>query len=103
MIGCDRRPLGADTAGLNDDDVDSEGAQLHAQRIAQGLDGILGGVVPAAQRCGQFPADGGDVDDGARALGAHVRGHQLGEATQAEDVTSNWRRASSIGTSSMAP
>ena len=43
-------------------------------------------MVPTAQWRGQLPAHGGDVDDGARALGAHVRGDQLGEATQAEDV-----------------
>ena len=65
VVGGDRRPLGANAAGLDHDDVDAEGAQFHAQGVAQGLDGVLGGVVPAAQRRGQLPAHGGDVDDGA--------------------------------------
>lgn len=86
MVCGDAGPLGADAARLDDDDVDVEGGELHAQRVGERLDGVLRGVVPAAERGGEAPAHGGDVDDGAAAALAHARGDEAGEGGEAEDV-----------------
>jgi hypothetical protein len=78
--------LGPDQPGLDADDVDPEPADLHPQRVGDGLDGVLGGVVGAAARERQPPAHRGDVDDRARAGLAHPRQHELGEAQETEHV-----------------
>ena len=82
----DLAPFGLDAAGLDDDDVDAERLDLQAQAVAEGLDGELGAVVPAAERRVDLAAHRADVHDGATALLAHVRQHELRQAHRAEHV-----------------
>ena len=103
MVCRNESPGGLDAAGLDNDHVNTELFNLHAQRIAERLEGVLGGVVPAAQRCGQLPPMEEMLmmvpEPWVRMCGvmSWVR------RARPKRFTSNWRRASSMGTSSMAP
>jgi hypothetical protein len=59
---------------------------LEAQGVAQRLEGVLGGVVPAPARKRQPAAHGADHDDPPPALSPHRRQDQLGQPHRAEDV-----------------
>jgi hypothetical protein len=48
--GGDVAELGPDQPGLDEDDVDAEPAHLLAEGVGVGLQRVLGGVVPGAQR-----------------------------------------------------
>lgn len=86
MVCGDAGPLGADAARLDDDDVDVEGGELHAQRVGERLDGVLRGVVPAAERGGEaVGAPGGAVQDGVPAGAALVALLRDLASTAAED------------------
>ena len=86
MICRDEPPGGLDAAGLDNDHVNTELFNLHAQCITERLKGVLGGVVPGTQGRGNAPRHRGDVQDAPAALCAHMRQHQLGEAREAEEV-----------------
>src|SRR5207253_2267707 len=77
---------GLDRARLDHDHVDTEGPHLEAERVAERLHGVLGGVVEGAAREREPPAHRGEVHDPAPALAAHTREDELGETDQAEDV-----------------
>jgi hypothetical protein len=76
----------ADEAWLYDRDPYAEAGDLEAEGVAQGLDGVLCGVVVAAAGEGELAAHGGDVDDPAPPLPAHPREHQLAHPGEAEHV-----------------
>ena len=82
----DESPGGFDAAGLDNDHVNTELFNFHAQCIAERLKGVLGGVVPGTQGRGNTPRHRGDIQDAPTALCAHMRQHQLGEARQAKEV-----------------
>ena len=50
MVGSDESPGCLDAARLDDGHVDAEMARLHAQRVAEGFEGILRGVIPGTDR-----------------------------------------------------
>src|SRR5918995_5377639 len=79
-------PLGTDGARLHHDHVDIEWVQLQPQAVAETFNRELACVVPRSERLAEMPADGGDVDDLARACRAHLRCDQLGEPGQTEEV-----------------
>jgi len=78
----DRRP---ERARLDDHDVDPVAGHLGAQRLAEGVQRLLGRLVPAEQRRLHVPGDGRDVDDAAAALAAHPRQGQLDQAHRRQD------------------
>ncbi|GAA2152719.1 hypothetical protein GCM10010403_19650 [Glycomyces rutgersensis] len=77
---------GLDDAGLDHDHVDPELVDLHAQRVRERLQGVLGRVVPGAERQGDHAADRGDVHDRAPALLSHVRQDELHEPGRGDHV-----------------
>ena len=86
VVRSDSRPLGANPAGFDDHNINVERSGLHAEGIAQRFDGIFGGVIPTTQGGGKTAAHGGDVDDGAGSLGAHVGEDKLSEPPKTENV-----------------
>ena len=86
VLGGDVTPGCADTAGLDEDDVDAVGPEFHAEGVGESFDGVLRHVVPGSEIAGEVTSDGGGVDDAAVVLTAHVWQHELGEACQAEEV-----------------
>jgi hypothetical protein len=76
----------ADEARLHYRDPYAEAGDLEAEGVAQGLHGVLCGVVVAAAGEGEPAAHGGDVDDPAPPLPAHPRQHQLAHPHQPEHV-----------------
>ena len=86
MVCRDESPGGLDAAGLDNDHVNTELFNFHAQCIAERLKGVLGGVVPGPEGHGNTPRHRGDVQDAPAALCAHMRQHKLGEARQTEEV-----------------
>ena len=56
FVGGDHAPVGFDAAGLNNRHLNAEVGGLHAQRIAEGFKGVLGGVVPGTHEGGEAPA-----------------------------------------------
>src|SRR5215203_1948986 len=79
-------PLGTDGARLHHDHVDAEWVQLQPQAVAEAFNRELACVVPRSEWLAEMPADGGDVDDLARACGSHLRCDQLSEPGQTEEV-----------------
>ena len=47
--------LGPDEAGLDQDDLDAEPADLLTEGVGVGLEGVLGGVAPGAEGEGEAP------------------------------------------------
>ena len=86
MFGSNAGPLGADQTGFDDHNVNTEGGGLHAEGIAQRFDGMFAGVIPTTQESGKATTYGGDVDDGAGSLGAHVGEDKLGEACETKNI-----------------
>src|SRR5437879_6139166 len=72
--------------GSDDDDVDAEPTDLEAERVAQRLHRVLGGMIEGATWKRQPSAHGAEVHDLAPALAAHAGQHELREPRQAEDV-----------------
>lgn len=73
-------------AGLDDDDTDPEMGQLDIEGLGDGLQGVLGGGVVAAQGPGDVPGHRGDVDDDTGAAAEHAGHESLDQANRAEDV-----------------
>ena len=86
MVCRDEAPRGLNTAGLDNDHVNTELFNFHAQCIAERFEGVLGGVVPGSEGHGNTPRHRGEVQDAPATPCAHMRQHQLGEARQAEEI-----------------
>ena len=82
----DGAPVRPDGAGLDQDDVDAEGLEFHAQRIAEGLDGEFRHMIPAAVVDGGLSGHGRDVDDTARTPFPHGRNHFAAQGGQPEHI-----------------
>jgi hypothetical protein len=78
--------VGAEGSRLDDDDLDSQGSGLQAQRVRDPLDGELGRGVVAGSRRGGAAADRGDVDDRPATPVPHAGQHLFGQVHQAEEV-----------------
>ena len=61
-----------DEAGLEVGDADGRLVEVHAESVAEGLDGGFGGAVGAAARIGDVAGYGADVDDVAAAAFDHA-------------------------------
>jgi hypothetical protein len=75
-----------DRAGLDDDDLHAEAGHLVAERVRDGLERVLGGVVRAGPRERDAAAHRRHLHDPAPAGGAHGRQRQLAQPHRAEDI-----------------
>lgn len=76
----------AEVARLDDGGVQAERGDLGGERLGDALEGELGGAVDAVGGVAVQAADGGDVEDGACALGAEAGKEGADGAEDAEDV-----------------
>ena len=79
-------PVGAERAGLDDQDLDPERRDLLGERFGQALDGELGRRVIAGAGKADEAAHRRDVDDRARLLGPHDRQHRARHRGEAEKI-----------------
>lgn len=77
---------GGDVAGADGGGGDARAAEFHAEAVGEGEQGGLGGGVEVEPGQGDHGGDGGDIDDGAVALGAEVRQGEAGEVDGGVEV-----------------
>jgi hypothetical protein len=89
--GLDRRrrriaEAASDEPRLDHDHLDAVAAHLEAERVAQGLDRVLGRVVEGPAGKHQAPAHRAEVHDPPGPPPAHPGEHEPGQLDEAEDV-----------------
>lgn len=77
LIRRDTGPFGFDAARFDHHHIDAKGLQFNPQTIADRLQREFGAVIPCPQRGVDLSAHGGDVDNCARTLIAHMRQGEL--------------------------
>ena len=86
MVCSDDSPIGTDGSGFDDDHIDAEGFDLHAQGIGEGLEGIFGRIVPCSESERHVSCHAGQIDDTSAMLLTHIRQNLLRHTRQAEDI-----------------
>lgn len=75
-----------DQSGLDQDHVDAEAPHLEAHGVADGLQGVLAGVIDPTAGEGQSAAHRTDVDQLAFPALTHARKNELAHADETEDI-----------------
>ena len=78
--------VGLDEAGLDVGDADGRLVEIHAETVAEGLDGGFGGAIGAASGIGGITGYGTDVDDMTTSPFNHARNDETRHHEQGLDV-----------------